>query len=53
MEIFEKYFPKNDENIYEINLSKNYDKLQGFVKEIGTYYYILNFYELICKKLKR
>lgn len=51
MGIFEKYIPINDENLYEINLSGDYDKLQGFVKEMGIYDYIYNFYELIRQKI--
>lgn len=51
VETFEKYIPLNDENLYEINLAENYDKLQDFVKEMGTYDYTYNFYELIRQKI--
>ena len=50
VEIFEKYFP-NNEDTYEIDLSKDCEKLQDFIVKQGIYDYICEFYNLICKKI--
>jgi DNA polymerase III delta prime subunit len=52
IEIFEKYFPENKSNIYELNLSTKYSKIQEIVKELGIFDYIYKLYNFIFEKIK-